>query len=427
MKVAKGERLSILHTAPIAIQVSRSLKYAGTERIALALNQVYHEQGHRSFVAASGDSDLGPYGRLIPTRPECLWTANGTERKIVRSEDAYGDHYKKSLEFAVNNGIDIIHDHPGQFIVTSDEYSQGGDGIPVVTTIHGGLSVVKNEKYAHFRRLQDEGAPVHFVSISDSQKKKYESLTGIRIDKMIYNGVPIDELPFKAEKQDYLLWLGRISSIKGADLAVRVARETGRPLIIAGEIHAPFKSFYDETISPYLTNSINDFSPEEQEARRKGLVGRLSSGAQIVGEGEILFIGPVDNSQKAVLFANAYGVLQPNRWDEPFGLVMAEALATGTPVVGTHAGSIPELIKDGVTGYVIEPKWTNKEDTSGTVKGDIERTFDDELMVNDLISAVNDLGRIDPANCRRDAVERFSQEVMGKNYLRFYEKILASH
>jgi glycosyltransferase involved in cell wall biosynthesis len=219
--------MKILHTAPIAIQVSRDLKYAGTERIALALNQVYHEEGHDSFVAASGDSNLGPYGKLVDTIPECLWKTRGTERVISRSEESYGNHYKKSLEFAVNNGVDIIHDHPGQYIITSEEYTQRKIDIPIVTTIHGGVSVVKNEKYAQFRKLQEDGAPVHFVSISDSQRKKYETLTGIKIDEMIYNGVPIEELPFQREKQDYLLWLGRISSIKGADLAVNVARETG--------------------------------------------------------------------------------------------------------------------------------------------------------------------------------------------------------
>jgi glycosyltransferase involved in cell wall biosynthesis len=418
--------MKILHTAPIAIQVSRNLKYAGTERIALALNQVYHEKGHDSFVAASGDSDLGPYGTLIPTIPECLWTTKGTERIISRSAEAYGSHYKKSLEFAVNNGIDIIHDHPGQYIITSEEYSQKKIDIPVVTTIHGGVSVVKNEKYAQFRRLQEDGAPVYFVSISDSQRKKYENLIGIRIDEMIYNGVPIDELPFKKEKQDYLLWLGRISSIKGTDLAVKVARETGRPLIIAGEVHRPFKSFYDETIAPYLTESVDSFSPAEQEIRRNSLVEKLASGMEIVKGGEILFIGPVNNSQKAILFANASGLLQPNRWDEPFGLVMAEALATGTPVIGTHAGSIPELIKHGKTGYIIEPEWINKVDTDCRVNGDIERRFNDNLMVGDLISAVESLGKINPEDCRKDAVERFSQEVMGKNYLKFYERILSS-
>ena len=227
--------MRILHTAPIAIQVSNNLKYAGTERIALALNKVYHNEGHESFVAASGDSDLGPYGKLIPTLPECLWKTEGIERKIIRAEDSYSNHYKKSLEFALNNSIQIIQDHPGQYLVASEEYAGRKIDIPVITTIHGGVSVVKEEKYAHFRKLQRENAPVYFVSISESQRKKYEKLTGIRIDKMIYNGIPIDELPFQSKKQDYLLWLGRVSSIKGADLAVQVARRTRRPLIIAGE------------------------------------------------------------------------------------------------------------------------------------------------------------------------------------------------
>ena len=420
------DKLKILHVAPIAIQVSRDLKYAGTERIALALNQVYHEQGHDSFVAASGDSNLGPYGKLIPTMPECLWKTNGIERKIVRPEGAYSGHYNKSLKFALNNNIQIIQDHPGQYIVTSKEYNKRNIDIPVVTTIHGGVSNVKEKKYAQFRSLQKKGAPIFFVSISESQKKKYESLTGIRIDKMIYNGVPIKELLFQEKKQDYLLWLGRISSIKGADLAVEVARRTKRPLIIAGEVHLPYKPFYEEKVKPYLTDVINSGSLEDQETRRENLIEKLRSGEQVVNDGEILFVGPVDNRQKAVLFANAKAVLQPNRWDEPFGLVMAEALATGTPVIGTHAGSIPEIIKDGETGYVIEPNWINKEYTELSIKGDLERKFDDEMMIRDLISAVDNIGKIDPKRCREDAEKRFSQEIMGKNYLKFYNEILNS-
>jgi len=420
------EKLNILHVAPVAIQVSRDLKYAGTERIALALNQVYHEQGHNSFVAASGDSNLGPYGKLVPTMPECLWKTDGIERKIVRPENAYLNHYSKSLDFALNNDVQIIQDHPGQYIVTSEEYNKRNINIPVITTIHGGVSIVKEEKYAQFRRLQKKGTPAFFVSISESQRKKYESLTGIRIDNMIYNGVPIKELPFQEKKQDYILWLGRISSIKGTDLAVEVARRTKRPLIIAGEVHLPYKSFYKEKVEPYLTDVINSGSLENQEVRRENLIEKLQSGEQIIGDGEILFVGPVNNYQKAVLFANAKAVLQPNRWDEPFGLVMAEALATGTPVIGTHAGSIPEIIKDGETGYVIEPNWINKKNTELSIKGDLERRFDDEMMVKDLIFAVDSIGKINPKKCREDAEKRFSQEVMGKNYLEFYKHILAS-
>jgi len=416
--------MKILHVAPIAIQVSRNLKYAGTERIALALNQVYHELGHESFVAASGDSDLGSYGKLVPTVPRCLWTVSGVERKTTRFENDYDNHYKKSLEFALDERVQIMHDHPGQYLVSSKEYKNSGINIPVVTTIHGGVSVVKEDKYADFRELQEVGAPAFFVAISDSQRKKYERLTGLRIDRMIYNGVPIREFPFVELKQDYLLWLGRISSIKGADLAVRVARETKRPLIIAGEVHLPFKSFYNEKVEPYLTSVVEGENFEEQERQRQGLIDRLEDGERVVGDGEILFIGPVNNKQKAILLANAKVVLQPNRWDEPFGLVMAEALASGTPVIGTHAGSIPEVVKNGKTGYVIEPEWINKDETSSSVKGDLERKFDDGSMVRDLINAVDSIGRISPTDCRRDAEKRFDQGVMGRSYLDFYRNIL---
>ncbi len=418
------DSLNILHIAPIAIQVSRSLKYAGTERIVLALNQVYHEQGHNSLVAASGDSNLGPYGHLIATIPRSLWDTKGIERKTIDlGANFYSNHYEKSLEFALHNDIDIIQDNPGEYVITSEEYSNKRINIPIITTIHGDVSATEEEKYSKFRKLQEKDTKVFFVSISESQKRKYEKYAGIRIDRVIYNGVPIDELYFQEKKQDYLLWLGRISSIKGADLAIQVARKTKRPLIIAGEVHLPHKYFYEKKIAPYLTESINFGSSENQESRRTNLIERLQDGNKIVDEGEILFIGPVDNRQKAVLYANATALLQPNRWEEPFGLVMAEALSAGTPVIGTNTGSIPEIIRDGITGYVIEPEYRKSKCSSNS---NMENIFDDKAMVEDLIFAVNNVNKISPRECRADAATRFSQNVMGKNYLKFYKEILSN-
>ncbi|MCK5449404.1 glycosyltransferase [Candidatus Pacearchaeota archaeon] len=408
---------NILHIAPPVIPVSEDILYAGTERIVLALNKIFHEQGYNSFVAASGDSNLGDYGTLIKTIPRSLWNAKGIERETIQSERFYSDHYRKSLDFAIENEIQIIQDHPGLYLIASKEYNKREVNIPVVTTIHGDVSVEREgEMYEKFKGLQDGKNPVSFVCISNSQKERYENLAGIKIDKMIYNGVPTDELQFNDRKQNYLLWLGRVSSIKGTDLAVKVAQETGIPLIIAGEVHTPDKKFYESKIEPYLTNSITSGSLRDQKIKRQDLIERLREGDQIVGDGEIFFIGPVNNHQKSVLYGNATTLLQPNRWDEPFGLVMAEALATGTPVIGTYTGSIPEVVKENITGYIIRPDWKDNNKLNG---------FNEESMVRDLVSAVDKIKKINPYDCRKDAEERFGQEVMGKNYLEFYKEILS--
>ncbi|MFQ5531245.1 MAG: glycosyltransferase [Candidatus Nanoarchaeia archaeon] len=410
--------MKILLSAPIDLAVSPDLKYAGTERIVYWLNQGLSEMvGHQSIVAASGNSCLGGYGDLLITRETHLWATRGDERIMVRSGKAYETHYGMCLDYALENGVDVIHDHPGQFMFSSDVYRDRmmNLDLPLVTTTHEpiadqglpteGSPKTRDEKYSRLKELQVLGLPLYLITLSESHRREHENF-GLRVDAVVYNGIDVDTLPFKDRKQDYMLWLGRVSDNKGTDLAVRIARETKRPLIVAGEVHLPYKNEFQLGVEPYLTDIIDG---ENSEVKRNSLLERIALGEEVVGEGEILFMGPVDNRQKAILYQNACVTLQLNRWKESFGLVPVESMATGTPVIVTNRGALPELVVDGETGFVVE----------ALDKG----VLNDDKIVAEAIERLNQISRIESVDCRVHVMSNFSRERMARDYVGFYEGV----
>lgn len=191
----------------------------------------------------------------------------------------------------------------------------------------------------------------------------------------VYNGVPLDTYTFQpdAEEDAPLVFLGRIARIKGTHTAVEVARGSGRPLIIAGNVPDDQQDFFQEQIEPHLD-----------------------------GE-QIRYVGPVNDEQKNELLGRAAAFLMPIGWAEPFGIVMAEAMACGTPVVGTRRGSVPEVVEHGETGFVCD-------------------------STDEMVDAVGRIGTIDRADCRSRCEELFSQTAVVDAYERLYEtRIEALH
>lgn len=186
----------------------------------------------------------------------------------------------------------------------------------------------------------------------------------------IFNGVDLAVYDFKAEvKNDApLVFLGRIEPIKGTHIAIEVAKQTGRKLTIAGNIPVKYQSYFDNVVKPELNEQIN-------------------------------YVGAVNDLQKNELLGKAAAFLMPIEWDEPFGIVMAEAMACGTPVIGFNRGSVPEVIKDNINGY--------KCDT-----------------LAEMISAVDKLGEIDRNQVRADAERRFSSEVIVDQYITLYNNLI---
>ena len=421
--MALDSKLTIMQCAGASLAIRPDLKYAGTERIAYQLNEAFSNMGHETIMVAPANSNLNGNGTLLPTFKRSLWRRDGAEREIIsrdRYEMEHATHYRICLDFLASNNVDVLHDHPGSGIVASESYLENRNNIdvPIITTIH---NVFDSQKSKHdvWRDLRKEGRPIYFNAISQSHKSIYERETGVEIDKVILHGVPLELYDFQQKKQPYLFWIGTLSSKKGTDLAVKVAQETGRPLVLAGEVHSTNKQFYEEKVGPHVTRSINKGSEEEQELEREKLIDDLNEGREIVRPGEVLYVGPVDDRQKAVFFRNSYAMLMPNRWEEPFGLTLIESMASGTPVIGTNLGSLPEIIYDGKTGFIVDPEWNSGGD---------KRSMNEEGTIERMAQSVEKIGSIEnvAANCRTHVEENFDRMRMAEDYIGFYREIISN-
>jgi glycosyltransferase involved in cell wall biosynthesis len=191
---------------------------------------------------------------------------------------------------------------------------------------------------------------------------------GAPIAGVVHNPIDVDAWPVGLRKQDYLLWLGRFVAEKGPQRAIRVAQMTDRPLILAGTVQPGQERFFANDIQPHI-------------------------------DGErIKFVGEAGGARKQQLFADAYAFLMPIRWPEPFGMVMVESLAAGTPVLAFNQGAAPEIVDDGHNGFLVE---------------------DEEEMA----ARVELAGGLDPMECRRSA-ERFAPDLVASRYEEMYEKAI---
>ncbi len=331
--------------------------YGGTERVVHALTEELVRRGHDVTLFASADSVTT--ARLVPTVDVALW----------HRQPAYADFapfWAVALGTLARelDGFDLIHNHldfRGFLLARLAP-------CPVVTTLHGRLDLPE------LQPVYREFADVPLVSISDAQRRPIAWANWVAT---VHHGIVLDELSFSSRPGGYLAFLGRISPEKGLDTAIRVARRTGLPLKVAARMPLPFTNdpnvrtdweYYEQVIQPLLRDA-----PVE-------LVGEVS--------------GPA----KAHFLGGAAALLFPIRWPEPFGLVMPEALACGTPVLALRAGSVPEVLTDGVTGFV-------RDDEDG------------------LVAAVDRLGELDRARCRAEAERRFSAAAMADRYERVYAQL----
>ncbi len=250
--------------------------------------------------------------------------------------------------------FDLIHNHFDFLPLT---YS-GLVDTPVLTTIHGFSSPKILPVYRRYNRR------TYYVAISDADR--HPDLDYLAT---VHHGIPIAEYEFCGSPDDYLLFLGRIHRDKGTYEAIQVARRVGLPLIIAGIVQD--ERYFNERVAPYVDG------------------------------GMVKHIGPVGPPEKYELLGRARALLHLINFDEPFGLTVVEAMACGTPVIAIRRGSMPELIADGVTGFLV-PDW---EGAAARVK---------------------DVERIDRTHCRAWVEERFTQERMVRDYLNVYRRILSS-
>lgn len=264
-------------------------------------------------------------------------------------------HAAATARILADMSVDLVHDHS-----LAGPLSARGRSVPTVVTSHG---TVTGEPGRYYRELGDT---VRLVAISDAQRLLAPELPWAAT---IYNGVDVASYPFQDTKSDYVLFLGRFCAEKGAHLAIDAARAAGRRIVLAGKCHeAVERSYFGAEIEPRLGPGVH-------------------------------FFGEADATAKRALLAGASCLLFPIRWDEPFGMVMIEALACGTPVVALRRGSVPEIITEGVSGYVCdEPE--------------------------ELPAAMNRVDRLDPAACRAVVELWFSTATMARRYETVYRRVL---
>jgi glycosyltransferase involved in cell wall biosynthesis len=291
---------------------------------------------------------------------------NGTKAPFVRTftEPQYrrlGDTMPDALHAAALPSIlarlevDLVHDHSflGPLVAV-------GRSMPTLVTAHG---PVRGEMGRYYRTL---GSAIDLAAISQAQR---QSAPRLNWAATVHNAIRVHDFPFRRAKSDFALFLGRMSPEKGLVTAITVATRVGVDLVVAAKANEPSEREYFETeVRPRLGPGIH-------------------------------WIGEADQSAKRELLANARCLLFPICWDEPFGMVMIEALACGTPVVALRRGSVPEVVRDGVTGLIC----------------------DDPA---ELPEALLQVGELDPGDCRADALDRFDVERMAAEYLGVYQQLL---
>ena len=340
--------MKIAQVAPLYESVPPTY-YGGTERIVSYLTDELVNQGHEITLFASGDSRTA--AELVPTASRSLRLDN-------KSIDPLAHHVLMLQRISEEaHRFDMIHFHIDYLHFPLTRMGKW----PSVTTLHGRLDI------PDLKPLYDEFQDLPVVSISDSQKTP---LPQANWQGTVYHGLPNDLYGLQTNPKEYLAFIGRISPEKRADRAIEVARRAGVPIKIAAKVDAMDQEYFDTTIKPLL---------EEPGVEYLGEIGDLDKGT---------FLG------------NARALIFPIDWPEPFGLVMIEALACGTPVIAYNRGSVPEVIDEEKTGFVVN-------------------------SVEEATAAVEKLSSVDRAGCRRVFEERFSSARMAAGYVAIYQKLAA--
>jgi glycosyltransferase involved in cell wall biosynthesis len=343
--------MRIAQVAPLFESVPPRM-YGGTERVVAFLTEALVTQGHDVTLFASGDSTT--QAKLVATCRQALRlrdnvVADQIAPHIVQLEEVY----RRRDDF------DVIHFHAGYLHLPVARRLQ----MPHLTTLHGRLDLPE------LAPLFREFPSLPLVSITDAQRRP---LLWANWLATVHHGVPPQRFHFQPTPGDYLVFLGRISPEKRVDRAIEIALRFEMPIRIAAKVDPVDRAYFEARIEPLLQHPL------------------------------VEYLGEVGDRDKDELLGHARALLFPIDWPEPFGLVMIEALACGTPVIAYRHGSVPEIIEDGVTGFV----------------------------VNDIESAVQAAGRVhtlNRADCRTRFEQHFTAERMALRYLDVYDRVAAHH
>src|SRR5580698_3690166 len=340
--------MRIAQVAPLTEAVPPKL-YGGTERVVHWLTEELVTLGNEVTLFASGDSRTS--AKLDATWPKAL-RLDGSVRDPNALHMVMLERVRQKCD---DEEFDFLHFHLDYYPFSL--FSR--QPTPFVTTLHGRLDLPEHQP------VFDTFSTIPVVSISNSQRRPLPQANWVRT---VLHGLPEKLLMPKPVKPDYLAFLGRIAPEKGIDRAIRIAQHCGIPLKVAAKVDRADKDYYDEQIKPLLRS------------------------------GNVEFIGEINDTQKSDFLSGAIALLVPIDWPEPFGLVMIEAMACGTPVIAFNRGSVPEIVEHGVTGFIVE----------------------DEAQA---VAAVDRVGRLSRGMVRRRFEIRFSAERMAEDYLGLYRRL----
>jgi glycosyltransferase involved in cell wall biosynthesis len=343
-----AERLRIAVLAPVWFPVPPT-GYGGIEWVVSLLADGLTDAGHEVTLFASGDSRTKARLAWVYERAPSEWIG----RSFWELRHAL-QCYERAADF------DVINDHSGPPAAALGAAVE----TPVVHTVHGPLGGEPGELYQHVAKVAPE---VGLISISMNQRMPRPDLPWLA---NCPNALDFSLYPCKPHRGDYLLFLGRFSPDKGAHRAIAVAMEAGVPLKIAGKMREPKeKDYFREYVEPHLVDDIE-------------------------------YLGEVTHGEKVELLQNARATLFPIEWEEPFGLVMIESMACGTPVIATRWGAVPEVIEHGRSGIIVD-------------------------NYREMTHALEQADELDPLECRRYVEERFAAERMVADYVAAYELAIA--
>ena len=322
--------------------------YGGTERIVSYLTEELVRAGHEVTLFASGDSVTK--ARLIPSCERSLRKNERCKDPVAR-EVLLVDHV---IEYV--DEFDLIHFHTGYLHFPVCRYL----AVPHVTTLHGRLDLP--DLVPVFDRFRNEP----LISISNAQR---QPLPWANWQATVYHGLPKDLFAFRPNQGDYLAFLGRLSPEKRVDRAIEIAKRVSMPLKVAAKIDRVDRRYFKRDIEPLFNQS------------------------------HVEWVGEISDQQKNDFLGNAHALLFPIDWPEPFGLVMIESMACGTPVIAYNRGSVPEVMEDGVTGFIVQ-------------------------NLDDAVKAVSRVGDLSRTDCREVFEKRFSASRMAHDYVAAYKDLI---
>lgn len=341
--------MRIAQIAPLIERVPAK-KYGGTERVVYELTEELVRRGHEVTLFATGDSITS--ARLVSIFPKAL-----REAKV---RDIYGVNMWTLMNigkaYDMQDQFDIIHDHQCPISLPAANIAR----TPVVMTMHGAFSRANKVIYEALQKPW-------IATISNAQRVPAPNLHYV---DTVYNGLSMEKYPFSDKHDGYLLFVGRICMEKGLHMAIAAAQHLQLPLIIAAKLDTVDMPYFKAFVEPRLSDTIQ-------------------------------WIGEVDETERNKLMSKAMAFLHPITWREPFGLTLIEAMACGTPVIAMGLGSIPEIIADGQTGFVVDD-------------------------LDEMEQAIMDIDQISRRACREHALQNFNAKRMTDGYEKVYEKVIAA-